>query len=128
MAWWATKTRYPPYIDGVVGNKNPLPAPYIDGVVGNKNPLPTLHGLIGGQQKPVTHTTLMAWWATKTRYRPPTLMVWWATKTRYRPPTLMAWWATKTRYPPYIDGVVGNKNPLPTLHKSHQIRLQFSPF
>jgi len=30
-------------VDGVVGNKNTLPAPYIDGVVGNKNPLPTLH-------------------------------------------------------------------------------------
>jgi type IV pilus assembly protein PilC len=25
------------------------------------------------------------------------------------------WWATKTRYPPYTLGLVGNKNPLPTL-------------
>ncbi len=24
----------------------------------------------GGQQKPVTHPTLMAWWALKTRYPP----------------------------------------------------------
>ncbi|HEW98540.1 MAG TPA: hypothetical protein ENF37_07860 [Beggiatoa sp.] len=39
--WWATKTRYPPYID-----------------------------TIGGQQKHVTHPTLIYWWATKTRYPP----------------------------------------------------------
>ncbi|RKZ53113.1 MAG: hypothetical protein DRR00_05920 [Candidatus Parabeggiatoa sp. nov. 3] len=25
MAWWATKRRYLPYIDGVVGNKKTLP-------------------------------------------------------------------------------------------------------
>jgi hypothetical protein len=31
-------------------------------------------------------------------------------------PTLMAWWATKRHYLPYIDGVVGNKKTLPTLH------------
>jgi len=40
--WWATKTRYPPYTLGLMGNKNPLP---------------TLHFRIGGQQKPVTHPT-----------------------------------------------------------------------
>jgi len=34
----------------------------------------------------------------------------------------MAWWALKTRYPPYIDGVVGFKNPLPTIsHLASQI-------
>ncbi|RKZ43751.1 MAG: hypothetical protein DRR00_29270, partial [Candidatus Parabeggiatoa sp. nov. 3] len=91
--WWATKRRYPPYIDLLVGNKKTLPAPYID------------LNLNGGQQKDVTHPTLIYWWATKTRYPPyidlnlnggqqkdvthPTLIYWWATKRRYRPPTLI---------------------------------------
>jgi len=47
------------------------------------------------------------------------------------------WWATKTRYPPYkkirrfliflshqVRGMVGNKNPLPTLQENQEI----SPF
>ncbi|RKZ59130.1 MAG: hypothetical protein DRQ99_24230 [Candidatus Parabeggiatoa sp. nov. 3] len=70
MAWWATKTRYPPYIDGVVGNKNPLPAPYIDGMVGNKNPLPApyIDGVVG--HKNPLPAPYIRWWATKTRYPP----------------------------------------------------------
>ncbi|RKZ43986.1 MAG: hypothetical protein DRR00_28920, partial [Candidatus Parabeggiatoa sp. nov. 3] len=51
---------------------------------------------IGGQQKHVTH------------------------------PTLIYWWATKTRYPPYIDLLVGNKNTLPTLHINIRKNMNFT--
>jgi len=60
--WWAAKTRYPPYIDLLVGSKNTLLIywwaaktrypPYIDLLVGSKN------------------TLLIYWWAAKTRYPP----------------------------------------------------------
>jgi len=60
IEWWATKTRYPPYI------LNPVIPQFL---------------LNGGQQKHVTgplrfepcHSSIsIEWWATKTRYRPPT--------------------------------------------------------
>jgi len=50
--WWAAKTRYPPYIDLLVGSKNTLLIywwaaktrypPYID-TIGGQQSLPTLH-------------------------------------------------------------------------------------
>ncbi|RKZ41819.1 MAG: hypothetical protein DRR00_31395, partial [Candidatus Parabeggiatoa sp. nov. 3] len=65
--WWATKTRYPPYIE-LLGPATKTRYPPYNSLVGNKNTLPTLQ-FIGGQQKHVTHPTIY-WWATKTRYPP----------------------------------------------------------
>ena len=68
--WWATKIRYPPYIFKWWATKTRYP-PYI---------------LNGGQQKHVTHPTLIDMVGNKNTL-----------------PTLhFKWWATKTRYPPYI--------------------------
>jgi len=52
------------------GNKNTLPTLFNLNGAGFKNPLPTLFNLNGGQQKHVTHPTLIYWWALKTRYPP----------------------------------------------------------
>ncbi|RKZ68543.1 MAG: hypothetical protein DRQ99_03475, partial [Candidatus Parabeggiatoa sp. nov. 3] len=77
--WWATKTRYPPYIDRYGGQQKHVTHPTLIDMVGYID-------RYGGQQKHVTHPTLIDMVGNKNTL-----------------PTLhFKWWATKTRYPPYI--------------------------
>jgi len=62
-----------------------------------------IHFKWGRQQKPVTHPTLIYWWATKTRY-PPYI------------DTIGGQQKYVTRWATLILNGAGNKNPLPTLH------------